>query len=94
MRPVGCWAASATGSDAVQRNFVQTCPPRYWPTATTSAPPSNGEIARKDARIEELEHENRRLQLENIALRSEIEELKSQLLDIPGFLDRTKEAAS
>jgi hypothetical protein len=54
---------------------------------------SNGGIARKDARIEELEHENRRLQLENIALRSEIEDLKAQLLDIPGFLDRTREAA-
>src|SRR5262249_30258464 len=62
------------------------------------------EAARLCARNEELEPETRRLQCENIALRSEIRELKAQLgarpppandgLGIPDFLDRTREATS
>ena len=90
-RLLGCLERA---SDAVQRNFIQYLPAEILAHRDDIGTASNGEIARKDARIEELEHENRRLQLENIALRSEIEELKTQLLDIPGFLDRTKEAAS
>ena len=90
-RLLGCLERA---SDAVQRNFIQYLPAEILVHRDDIGTASNGEIARKDARIEELEHENRRLQLENIALRSEIEELKTQLLDIPGFLDRTKEAAS
>ena len=93
MRPVGCWAAwrgPVTPCSAISFSTCREILAHRDDIGTAS----NGEIARKDARIEELEHENRRLQLENIALRSEIEELKAQLLDIPGFLDRTKEAAS
>ena len=37
---------------------------------------SNGEIARKDARIDELQAEKRRLEIENVGLRSEVEEAK------------------
>jgi hypothetical protein len=58
-------------------------------------PTGDSEIARKLARLEELEHENARLRRENIALRSEIEELKAQLagtsddgLDLPESLRR------
>ena len=94
MRPVGCWVAWKLASDAVQRDFVQYLPAESLAHRDDIGRDSTGEIARKDARIEKLEHQNRCLQLENIALRSEIEELKAQLLDIPGFLDRTKEAAS
>jgi hypothetical protein len=38
---------------------------------------SNGEIARKDARIDELQSEKRRLEIENVGLRSEVEEAKA-----------------
>ena len=38
---------------------------------------SNSEIARKDARIEELQAEKRRLEIENVGLRSEVEEAKA-----------------
>jgi hypothetical protein len=41
-------------------------------------PDSNGEIARKDARIEELQTEKRRLEIENLGLRSEIEDAKAE----------------
>jgi hypothetical protein len=63
---------------------------------------SAGEVRRKLARLEELESEARWLRSENIALRSEIKELKAKLaqrapidggLDIPGFLNRTREIA-
>jgi hypothetical protein len=40
-------------------------------------PASNGEIERKGACIEELQAEKRRLQIENIGLRSEVEEAKA-----------------
>lgn len=60
-------------------------------------PDSVGEAERLRARTEELERENHRLRLENIALRSEIEELRARLgspppaddgLDIPPSLRR------
>src|SRR6516164_8470569 len=40
-------------------------------------PASNDEITRKDARIEELQADKRRLEIENIGLRSEVEETKA-----------------
>jgi hypothetical protein len=40
-------------------------------------PVSNDEITRKDARIEELKADKRRLEIENIGLRSEVEETKA-----------------
>ena len=40
-------------------------------------PVSNDEITRKDARIEELQADKRRLEIENIGLRSEVEETKA-----------------
>jgi DNA-binding Lrp family transcriptional regulator len=63
-------------------------------------PASNGEVDRLRARVEELENEKRRLEIENLALRSEVEELRARLapappddgLDIPAYLDRTRAA--
>jgi hypothetical protein len=71
-------------------------------------PNSGGEAEHQRVRNEELERENRRLARENAALRREIEELRARLpapidhgdgggdgrddLDIPAFLDRTREA--
>ena len=47
------------------------------PVAMTSvANSTGGEAARLHARIQELEHEKRRLEIENVGLRSEIGELK------------------
>jgi hypothetical protein len=40
-------------------------------------PASNDEITRKDARIEELQADKRRLEIENMGLRSEVEETKA-----------------
>ena len=57
-------------------------------------PTSAGEIARKLARLEELEAENAHLRRENAALLARVAELKAQLLDIPSFLDRTREATA
>jgi hypothetical protein len=58
-------------------------------------PTSNGEAARLQARVDELLAEKRRLEIENIGLRSEIEELKARLaappddsFGIPPFLRR------
>jgi ParB family chromosome partitioning protein len=44
-------------------------------------PTSAGEAARKDAEIAELRNAKRRLEIENIGLRSEIEELKAELAE-------------
>jgi ParB-like chromosome segregation protein Spo0J len=62
-------------------------------------PDSSGEVARKLARLEELERENTRLRGENIALKAEVRELKAALAlvkaepapgeNIPDFLRRT-----
>jgi hypothetical protein len=64
-------------------------------TRENIGPNSCGEIERLRARNEELEQGNRRLERENIALRSEIEELKIRAassaddgLDIPAWLRR------
>jgi hypothetical protein len=57
-------------------------------------PDSAGEIERIRTRNEQLENENARLRRENIALRSRVTELEAKLLDIPDFLDRTREIAS
>ena len=51
-------------------------------------------MAHKDVYIEELQAKINHLRRENAALRDRVAELEAQLLDIPGFLDRTKEAAS
>jgi predicted RNase H-like nuclease (RuvC/YqgF family) len=60
---------------------------------------SGGEIKRLRERNEELENENACLRRENLALRTEIDELKARLptvsppaddgLDVPEFLRRT-----
>jgi hypothetical protein len=42
-----------------------------------TGPASNGEIARKDERIEEPQADKRRLEIENVGLRSEVEEAKA-----------------
>jgi hypothetical protein len=64
---------------------------------------STGELVRLRARNEELENKVRRLETENLALRSEVDELKAELRKsssasddngISGFLDRTKQARS
>jgi hypothetical protein len=46
-------------------------------------PVSNGEVERLRARVNELQAENRRLERENIGLKSEIEELKARLTTPP-----------
>jgi hypothetical protein len=46
-------------------------------TRDNIGPASNDEITRKDARIEELQADKRRLEIENIGLRSEVEETKA-----------------
>src|SRR5262249_56136636 len=46
-------------------------------TRDNIGPASNDEITRKDARIEELQADKRRLEIENIGLRSEGEETKA-----------------
>jgi hypothetical protein len=64
---------------------------------------NTGEIKRISVRNEELENENTRLQGENLALRSKVEELKARLatttqaddgLDIPASLRRASGAPS
>jgi hypothetical protein len=57
---------------------------------TDVGPSSTGEIARKDAEIEELRNAKRMLEIKIAGLEREIKELKAQLLNIPDFLDRTK----
>jgi FtsZ-binding cell division protein ZapB len=42
-------------------------------------PQSPGEVARLQVRVDELENEKRRLELSNIALQSEVEELKAEI---------------
>jgi hypothetical protein len=66
-------------------------------------PNSNGELARLQALIGELEADNRRLEIENLGLRSEVEELRAALkaaapadddgLGIPESLRRHQEGA-
>jgi hypothetical protein len=46
-------------------------------------PASTAELARLRARIEELQADKRRLEIENVGLRSEIEELKARLATVP-----------
>ena len=46
-------------------------------TRNDIGPASNDEITRKDALIEELQADKRRLEIENIGLRSEVEETKA-----------------
>ena len=53
-------------------------PPRGMPKRDDIGPASSGEIARKDAEIEELRNAKRRLEIENTGLRSEIAELKAE----------------
>jgi hypothetical protein len=57
-------------------------------------PDSRGECERLRVCNEELKNKNACLRRENKALRDRVAELRAQLDDIPGFLDRTKEAAS
>jgi predicted RNase H-like nuclease (RuvC/YqgF family) len=80
--------------EAVQRVFVRHMPPEMLADRDDIGPASSGEIEHIRARNEQLETENARLRRENLALQSKIEELKAKLLDIPAFLDRTREAAS
>jgi predicted RNase H-like nuclease (RuvC/YqgF family) len=56
-------------------------------------PDSPGEIARKLARLEELEPVARRLEIENVGLHSEVEDLRSENAGLREALDRMGQPA-
>lgn len=79
--------------------------PNRPPARDDIGPDSSGELERLRTRNEELENKVRCLEIENLALRSEVDELKADLakrppfapadgLDIPDYLDRTRGGAS
>ena len=72
---------------------------KYVPDGDTTPPgrndiASSGEIGRLRARNEECRAGEPPPRTRDMALRSEIEELKTRLADIPDFLDRSREVAS
>jgi hypothetical protein len=69
-----CWRLGIS----LRRNATTTpTPPPPEDTRDNIGPASSGEIARLNARIDELQADKRRLEIENIALRSEIGEFKA-----------------
>jgi hypothetical protein len=100
-------ASKPKPAEAAKRGAIQpankaaarpTPPPPQAAARGDIGPASSSELERLRARVEELQAEKRRLEIENIGLRSEIDELKARLtatppaadgLDIPASLRRT-----
>ena len=83
--------AAANSREGCQRRCLTRAGRR---SARRYRPRQQGECERLRVCNEELENKNACLRRENKALRDQVAELRAQLDDIPGFLDRTKEAAS
>jgi hypothetical protein len=69
-----CWRL---GISLRRKATTTPTPPPPEDTRDNIGPASSGEIARLNARIDELQADKRRLEIENIALRSEVGELKA-----------------
>src|SRR6185369_12969896 len=66
--------------DKVGHGSVREAQPPAWHKLDDIGPNSAGEIARKLARLDELVAETARLKRENLALKSEVEELNAGVL--------------
>jgi hypothetical protein len=69
-----CWRL---GISLRRKATTTRTPPPPEDTRDNIGPASSGEIARLNARIDELQADKRRLETENIGLRSEVEETKA-----------------